>query len=59
MPLDFLKCIKDGGKVVTKKLDGGKYIKLCKDKSGKWHKSEVHRREDSKGKSNIAKAMRG
>ena len=58
MPKDFLNCIRDGGKVVTKSLSGGKYIKLCKDKSGKWHKSEVHKRQDSKGESNVAKAMR-
>ena len=42
MPADFEKCISDGGKVVTKKLGKSKYVKLCKDKSGKWHRGEVH-----------------
>ena len=41
MPKDFLRCIKSKGKVVTKKIKGGKYIHLCKTKSGKWTKGEV------------------
>jgi putative hemolysin len=41
MPADFLACVKNGGKVRTKELSGGKYIHICKDKNGKWHKGEV------------------
>jgi len=41
MPEDFLKCVREGGKTRTQKLPGGKYIHICKDKSGKWHKGEV------------------
>ena len=41
MPADFLKCIKDGGKVVTLTLAGGETMKACKDKNGKWHNGEV------------------
>jgi putative hemolysin len=41
MPADFVACVKNGGKVITKSLKGGKYIHLCKDKQGKWHQGEV------------------
>jgi len=41
MPRNFLKCVAEGGNVTTKKLGDGKYIRLCKDKSGKWHQGEV------------------
>jgi len=44
MPRDFTRCVSEGGKVVTKKLSGGKYIHLCKDKSGKWHQGEVKKK---------------
>ena len=29
MPADFEKCVKDGGRVRTKKLSGGKYVRIC------------------------------
>jgi hypothetical protein len=41
MPEDFLRCVREHGKTITKSLSGTKYIHLCKDKSGKWHKGEV------------------
>lgn len=41
MPADFTKCEQEGGKMITKSLPDGKYIYLCKDKEGKWHKGEV------------------
>lgn len=41
MPADFEKCISDGGKVITKKLKGGKYIKICYI-GGKSYAGEVH-----------------
>ena len=43
MPQDFIKCIEEGGKVVSKRLNKDEYIKLCKDKSGKWHEGETHK----------------
>ncbi len=45
MPRSFLKCVAEGGKVVTKSLKGGKYIRLCKTKSGKWTKGEVKKKK--------------
>ena len=45
MPASFLKCVAEGGKVVTKKLPGGKYIHLCKSKSGRWFAGEVKKRK--------------
>lgn len=29
MPADFERCIKNGGKVRTKTLSGGKYMRIC------------------------------
>lgn len=57
MPKEFLDCVKKGGKVRTKKVKGGKMIKVCFIK-GKSYKSEVHSATSSKGESNVAKAMR-
>ena len=57
MPKQFLDCVKNGGKVRTKKLKGGKMIKICFI-GGKSYSSEVHSAKDSKGESNVAKAMR-
>ena len=41
MPEDFDECVANKGKVITKKLKGGKYMHLCKSKDGKWHNGEV------------------
>jgi len=43
MPQDFLKCIEDDGKVITKRLNKDEYIKMCKDSEGNWHKGETHK----------------
>lgn len=29
MPESFNRCVSNGGKVITKKLGGGKYIHIC------------------------------
>lgn len=29
MPKDFEKCIKDGGKIITKKVNSKQYIHVC------------------------------
>ena len=41
MPADFDRCVKEGGKVITKKLKGNKYMNICYDKAGKPHAGEV------------------
>ena len=41
MPEDFDKCVREGGRVRTKKLKGRKYIHICYDKDGKSHAGEV------------------
>ncbi len=41
MPADFEKCVAEGGKVITKRLNSDEYMHLCKDKSQKWHEGEV------------------
>lgn len=41
MPADFNKCVKDGGRVRTKQLSGGRYMHLCFI-GGKSYAGEVH-----------------
>ena len=40
MPADFLACVRAGGRVRTKTLKGGKYIRICWIK-GKSYSGEV------------------
>jgi len=47
MPAGFDKCVRDGGRVRTKKLKGGKYMKICFLK-GKSYAGEVHKKEKGK-----------
>lgn len=44
MPQAFNECIKNGGRVRTKKLKGGKYIKICY-LNGKSYAGEVHEKK--------------
>ena len=41
MPADFDKCVRDDGRVVTKKVGKNKFMHICWDKSGKSHAGEV------------------
>lgn len=41
MPKDFDECVKNGGKLRTKKLKNDRYIHICYDKKGKAHSGEV------------------
>lgn len=50
MPEDFLKCVREGGKVITKKLDKEKYIHICYDKKGKSHTGELKYKKTRKEK---------
>lgn len=50
MPQDFKDCVKNGGKVRTKNLKGGKYIHICYDKNGKGHSGEVMVKKNKKSK---------
>jgi putative hemolysin len=47
MPKEFTDCVKKGGRVVTKKLKGNKYIKICYDKDGNTHAGEVKTKKKS------------
>ncbi len=44
MPADFLTCVANGGKVRTKKLPKGKYIRICY-LNGKSFAGEVRTKE--------------
>lgn len=41
IPKDFLDCAKNGGKVKTKKLKDGKFIRICYDKDGNSYAGEI------------------
>jgi len=41
MPEAFDKCQKDGGRIRTITLKGGRYMRICYDTAGKSHASEV------------------
>jgi hypothetical protein len=45
MPADFEKCVREGGRVRTKKIGKGKYIHICWDKQGKSHAGEVKKKK--------------
>ena|SRR3990167_1688460 len=47
MPEDFLKCQRDGGRIRTKLLPGGKFIRICFDKNGKSHSGEVMTKKEN------------
>ena len=47
MPADFLRCIKDGGRVRTKELSGNKYMRIC-FKDGKSYAGEPQTRKSAK-----------
>ena len=41
MPENFLRCVREGGRVRTKKINSKQFIHICWDKSGKSHSGEV------------------
>lgn len=47
MPADFNKCVKDGGRVVTKDLGDSKYMHICFI-NGKSYAGEVKIKKDKK-----------
>lgn len=54
MPEDFLRCVREGGKVRTKNLKGNKYIRIC-FKNGKSYASEVKTKKDDSDNKNWVK----
>lgn len=50
MSKDFTNCVKNGGKVVTKKLKDGRHIKICYDKEGNSHRGGIQTKERSEVK---------
>jgi len=47
MPADFLRCIRDGGRVRTKSLPDNKYIRIC-FLGGKSYAGESQTRKSAK-----------
>ena len=50
MPADFDKCVKEGGRVRTMKVKGGRFMRICFDKQGKSHAGEVKHRKGEETK---------
>jgi len=48
IPLDFARCVREGGRVRTLKLPGNKYVHICYDKKGKSHHGEVKQKKVEK-----------
>lgn len=57
MPVAFTNCIARNGRVRTKSLPNGKYIKICY-LGGKSYSGEVHTKKDAKPSSWIKKAFK-
>ena len=53
MPEAFLKCIADGGRVRTKSLSDGRYIRICY-KDGKSYAGETHEKKGNRLKQAIS-----
>ena len=53
MPKDFMDCVENKGKVVTKSLKGNKYIKICYDDKGNSYSGvvKVRRKKTNDNKS--------
>jgi len=47
MPEAFTNCQKNGGKIITKKLKGNKYMHICYDKQGNAHPGEVKEKKST------------
>lgn len=58
MPEGFERCRAAGGKIITKTLSGNRYMHLCKDKAGHWHKGEVKTKSVPNAKKAYAAAAR-
>ncbi len=48
MPEKFLECVKNGGRVRTMKVKGGRFMRICFDKAGKSHAGEVRKTKEKK-----------
>jgi hypothetical protein len=49
MPYQFERAVREGGKVRTKTLPGGKYLHIVKDPTtGKWIAGEVKKKKGTK-----------
>jgi len=58
MPADFEKCVKNGGKVVTKNIGKDRYMHICYDKNGDSHAGEVLTRKKEKSNEKIVMEAR-
>lgn len=50
MPKEFDDCVKNGGRVRTKNLKNGRYMKICYDKEGNSHPGEIRKKKTFKEK---------
>ena len=45
MPADFLKCVEEGGRVITIKIGDDRYRHVCYDKNNKPHYGEIKKKK--------------
>ncbi len=57
MPAGFDKCVAGGGRVRTKKLGGGKFMRICFDSSGS-HAGEVKTKKSSSSRGALTESRR-
>ena len=57
-PTPFEKCVKDSGKVITKRLKHGRYMHICFDKKGKAFPGEIKKKKKNKSNKKIIKNAR-
>lgn len=56
MPKEFENCVKNGGRVRTKKLKNGRYMKICYDKNGNSHPGEIKKKKQASKDKKIEEA---
>jgi hypothetical protein len=57
-PIDFLKCVRDGGKVRTIDVGKDSYMRICYHK-GKVHKGEVMKKKSKTSTNKYSGALSG
>ncbi len=58
MPKAFDRCVKEGGRVRTRKLRGNRFMRICFDRNGKSHTGEVKTRKAPAKDSAVEKVAR-
>lgn len=58
IPKNFDDCVRSGGKVKTKDLKNGKYIRICYDRNGNSFSSSVKTKKEESQTAPVSKAVK-